>query len=258
MKRILFTLISTFCSVATLASEVHPIYGIIIPLPLESSYLQNHIEHKKDLTIAGITYHLGTIKNKNIVFVNAGLGKVNSAIISTRLVRDFHPDEIFMSGSSGSINSKLKKLDVLIGKQVVNVDLGVLTKNGLQFKFSRGLMNPQSHTQLPLTFQLNDQLDKTISQINKLHLINVKFGKIATSDALPNQPAQVALLQDSNFDVVEMEGASLMQVCWLFKTPCVVIRGVSNNMSEAITTEDVKTSADKAAKVLITILQNQI
>lgn len=233
-----------------------PIFGIIVPLIEESSLLQKSIDHKKKLTIEGITYYIGTIRNKHVVFVNCGLGKVNSAIVATRLIRDFHPDLILMSGSAGSIDVRLKKFDVIVGKEVVNVDLGTLTKNGVQFNFSHYLYNPQSHTLLPMIFKLNEHLIKFISQLNNDHSIKVLFGNIATSDALPNQPPQVSLLRENNFDIVEMEGASLMQTCWLFNTRCVVIRGVSNNMAEPITPKNTRRAADKAAKTLIDVIAN--
>ncbi len=233
-----------------------PIFGIIVPLIEESLLLQKNIDHKKKFTIEGITYYVGTIRNKNVVFVNCGLGKVNSAIVATRLIRDFHPDLILMSGSAGSINVRLKMFDVIVGKEVVNVDLGTLTKNGVQFKFSQYLYNPQSHTMLPIIFKLSEQLVKRISQLNNDHSIKVLFGNIATSDRLPNQPPQVRLLRDDHFDVVEMEGASLMQACWLFNTQCVVIRGVSNNMAEPITTKNTRLAADNAAQALIDVIAN--
>lgn len=204
----------------------------------------------------GITYHLGAIGSKNVVFVNSGLGKLNSAIISTRLISDFHPSVILMSGSAGNLNPHLKKFDVVIGKEVANVDLGELTKKGPQFKFSEYLYNPQSHTILPMLFKLDNALIIQIKQSSKDNANPVSFGKIATSDALPNQLSQVDLLREAHFDVIEMEGASLMQSCWLFKTPCVVIRGISNNMNETITTKDIQIAADNAAKVVVNVISN--
>ncbi|MCW5590110.1 MAG: 5'-methylthioadenosine/S-adenosylhomocysteine nucleosidase [Legionellales bacterium] len=262
--RIIFTLtIALFFSLSAYAIENnqvnHPLFGIIIPLPEESLFLKKNISHEKNLNINGITYHIGTINHKNIVFVNCGLGKVNSAIVATRLIRDFHPDLILMAGSSGSISPYLKKFDVIVGKKVANVDMGELTKNGPQFKFDGGLYNPQINATLPITFNLSDKLVKLINQLtqsNNKDFSRIVLGKIATSDALPNPPSQVSLLREDGFDVIEMEGASLMQVCWLFKTPCMVIRGVSNNMSEPITKKDITVSAEKASKILINVILN--
>lgn len=128
----------------------HPIIGIIVPLQEESLFLQKNIVRKKSISITGIKYNIGTINNKNVVFVNSGLGKVNSAVITTRLIRDFQPDLILMSGSSGNINAAVKKGDVVIGKRVINADFGELTSNGTQFQYSQYLLNPQKNTTLPL------------------------------------------------------------------------------------------------------------
>lgn len=110
---------------------------------------------------------------------------------------------------------------------------------------------------MPVTFILDDFFIQSISKLNQAYTAKVTFGKIATSNTIPNLPLQVTLLHEANFDVIEMEGAALMQACWLFKTSCVVIRGISNNMSETMTSNDIKTSADKAAKVLIDVITSQ-
>lgn len=118
------------------SANAQKLYGIIIPLPEESLFLQSKMNHKKIVNIDGIQYCLAKINNKNIVFVNSGLGMINSAVVTARLIRDFHPKLILMSGSAGSLNFDLKKYSVVVGKSVVNVDFGDLTKKGVQFKLS--------------------------------------------------------------------------------------------------------------------------
>lgn len=66
----------------------HPIIGILVPLPEESLLLQKNIIRKKFVSVAGIKYIIGTINNKNVVFVNSGLGKINSAVIAP------YPDQV--------------------------------------------------------------------------------------------------------------------------------------------------------------------
>ncbi|OGT52873.1 MAG: hypothetical protein A3F17_01315 [Gammaproteobacteria bacterium RIFCSPHIGHO2_12_FULL_41_15] len=233
-----------------------PIIGIIVPLQDESLFLQKNIVHNKIVIISGVKYNIGTINNKNVVFVNSGLGKVNSAVITTRLIKDFHPNLILMSGSSGNINAAVKKWNVVIGKRVINADFGELTSNGTQFQYSQYLLSPQTNTTLPLEFDLDNHLLKLINHLDDDHLPKIVLGNIATSDALPNQASQIKILREGKFDVIEMEGASLMQVCWLFNISCIVIRGVSNNAEEPITQQDIKLAADNAAKVLIKIVSN--
>ncbi len=232
----------------------HSLIGIIVPLPDESALFKAHIEHRKSVMIDGIQYYTGTINGEEIVFVNSGIGKVNAALISTRLIKDFHPDLIIMSGSSGNISTTVKKGDVVIGETVINADFGELTASGTAFQYSQYLLNPQTHTPLPLAFNLDERLLSAIHAVDAHRFPQMILGKIATSDALPNPSAQIQLLQAAHFDVVEMEGASLMQACWQFNTPCMVVRGVSNNAKEAFTTEDIATAADNAAKVSMGII----
>lgn len=238
-------------------SSLHPpIVGVIIPIQDESLLLQKSIMNNKVITISGIKYNVGKINNASVVFVNSGLGKINSAVITTRLIADFHPDLILMSGSSGNINPSLKKGDIVIGKEVINADFGTLTSSGTQFQYSEYLLNPQKNTLLPLKFNLDNKLLKIAYHLPKKNLPNIYFGKIATSDALPNQSLQIKTLQEGRFDVVEMEGAPFMQACWLFNTPCMIIRGVSNDPKESITKPDIILAADNAAKVLIAFLSH--
>jgi len=64
---------------------------------MRSLFLQKNIASKTAIN-RGINYVLGKINHKEIVFVNSGLGKINAAAIATRLIRDFQPKLILMSG----------------------------------------------------------------------------------------------------------------------------------------------------------------
>lgn len=248
MKKLFLTLLCCFIGTSYAKSTI----GIIIPLKEESGYLQSQLTHKKSITINGIRYQTGQINHKPVVFVNSGLGVVNAAIVATRLIQDFNPDIIILSGSSGNLNPALKKGDVVIGNQVIDVDLGNLTANGTRFDFPNYLFNPNNHKQLPLVFTL----DETSKQQFKKNQPSVFLGTIASSDQLPNPANQVKLMQQAKMDVIEMEGAPTMQACWLFHKRCLIIRGVSNNMNEPFTNDDIILAGDDAAKVLINFISD--
>ena|SRR3990167_1396414 len=233
-----------------------PIFGVIIPLPEESIYLKKMLSNQENINISGVNYIIGKINEKKVVLVISGLGKVNSSIIASRLVGDFHPTLILLSGSSGNINPHIKKGDVVIGKNIINADLGELTENGTKFQFSEYLNNPQTNTDLPLQFNLNNELINFMTSLGKNHFPKIILGKIATSDALPNQESQIKLLYKLGIDVVEMEGASVMQTCWMFNTRCIVIRGVSNNAQESFTQQDINLAADNATRTVVNIIEN--
>lgn len=229
--------------------------GIIIPMKEESKFFQKNMSHQKSVTIDKVKYNLGKIADHDIVFVNSGIGKVNSSIIITRLIKDFNPKLIILSGSAGGLNRALKEGDVVIGKNVIDADFGKLTSQGVQFQYPQYLMNPQTNSELPLAFNLDNKLINMISRLDKKNLPKIIFGKIATSDALPNQQSQQKLLQEGKFDIVDMESSSVLQTCWMLKKQCIVVRAVSNNVEDVITQQDIENAANNAAKVAIQIVK---
>jgi adenosylhomocysteine nucleosidase len=130
------------------------VIGIIIPLTAESHYLEKQIKNPQKLTLHGIHYQLGTIQGKSVVFALSGMGMINAAMVTTRLIADFHPDLILMSGSAGSVNPALHRGDVVVGKNVINVDFGKLTAQGIKM-ISHHLKSPQNNKILPLIFSPN-------------------------------------------------------------------------------------------------------
>lgn len=250
-------LLFTFNSM-TMASVAikHPLYGIIIPTQYETHHLQQAIQHPKTVLINGVTYYTGTLHDKNIVFVISGLGKVNAAAITSRLIENFHPELILLSGSAGSVDFNLKIGDVIIGESVIDIDLGQYTEKGVSFLDQQYLMNPQANRPLPLGFKLDERLLARIKVWQKKTKPSIKLGIIATTDSLPNPKKQIDLLMMNKVNVVEMEGSAVMQTCWLFNTPCIVVRGVSNNANTSIASSDIELAANNAAKIVIDLIQH--
>jgi len=85
---------------------------------------------------------------------------------------------------------------------------------------------------------------------------SIRLGIIATTDSLPNPKKQIDLLMMNKVNVVEMEGAAVMQTCWLFNTSCIVVRGVSNNANTSITSSDIELAANNAAKIVVDLIQH--
>lgn len=234
-----------------------PLYGVIIPMQSESNYFLQHLEDKNELVVNGVKYTYGTISGRPVVFMLSSLGKVNAAALCAAMIQTFHPDLILLAGSSGNINNSLHPGEVVISKSILDADFGKLTKQGSQFIFdNQYLLSPQIGLEQPLIFSLNKRLFDFINKLSKtLSKPEIVLGKIATSDTLPNSHEQIKLLQDNHVDVVEMEGAAVMHTCWIFKTNCIVIRGVSNDAKEHVTLSGIQQAADNASKVAIDIIQ---
>jgi nucleoside phosphorylase len=109
-------------------------YGVLAPMTSESLFIESAMTAKETKVIDHVKYHIGEIGGKKIVLINSGIGLINTAAFSARLIKDFHPIEIILTGSAGSINRTLKIGDVVIAKQVFNADYGKLTSRGPSFE----------------------------------------------------------------------------------------------------------------------------
>ena len=69
----------------------------------------------------------GRLGNNEIVLWQCGIGKVNAAVGTMRLVAQHHPDAIISTGLAGGIDVKMQVMDVLAASQSVyhDVDCGV-------------------------------------------------------------------------------------------------------------------------------------
>lgn len=258
MKKIFFALFClSFLNIAIAQSNSKNIvrYAIIVPMYDESRMLLEDIKLKKERTIDGVHYIEGTLKNKRVVFANGGLGKANITAITARLIHDYHPECIFLAGSAGSVNPSLNNQTVVIGSRIIDADLGTLTPQGSYFPLEEYFTTPQKNMPIPKFYSPAEPLLNTAKIFVDSRAKNrIVLGSIATSDVLPNQSEQISLLKKNGIDVVEMEGASFMQTCWLFNVNCMVIRGISNNVDEEITKEDTMRAGNNAALLVEKII----
>ena len=67
--------------------------GIICATETEMKAIINEIEDIKENKIGRITFFEGKFNDKDIVFVQSGIGKVNAAVTATLLIEKYDIDE---------------------------------------------------------------------------------------------------------------------------------------------------------------------
>src|SRR5262245_21711361 len=71
-----------------------PITAILGAMTLEVETLGQEVTNKKERTIQGIRFTIGSLKNRRVVLAHSGIGKVNAAMAATLLVEQFRPTHI--------------------------------------------------------------------------------------------------------------------------------------------------------------------
>ena len=152
-----------------------------------------------------------------------GVGKVNAAANTQRLIDLFGVDYVINSGVAGCVAKHLGVCDVVISDSLTYHDfspIDVLDKyapHASVFKADQKLIDLAKDACRKIT---DDGFKSDV-------------GMIVTGDQFIEDSSVVARLrQDYNAYCTEMEGAAVAHVCLLNKVPFVVIRAMSDNADE--------------------------
>lgn len=173
------------------------------------------------IEIDGFLFYEGNFNGKKIILCECGIGKVNAAILTTLIIREFKPDYLINSGVAGGYNRNLKPLDVVIGQRMFYYDV--------QLEPGRTDIRYGQLQGEPFIFPSSDEL----IEILKASDDKLKVGDIATADCFQTNRAYMDELvekyfSDLNILAVDMESTAVAHVCYKFKIPFVVIRSISD------------------------------
>ncbi|MGD6847128.1 5'-methylthioadenosine/S-adenosylhomocysteine nucleosidase [Rossellomorea aquimaris] len=226
--------------------------AIIGAMEEEVALLRENISNPKVETIAGCEYTSGTMKDKDVILLRSGIGKVNAAMSTAVLLQHFKPDCIINTGSAGGFDPSLDVGDVVISTEVRHHDVDVTA-----FGYEYGQV-----PQLPAAFTADEKLMQTaIDSVRELGDAQVVSGLIATGDSFMNDPKRVEAICDkfTGLQAVEMEAAAIAQVAHQFNVPFVIIRSLSDiagKESDVSFEQYLEKAALHSAKMVMSIVKS--
>lgn len=222
-------------------------YGIISAMNEEMTEIKKIMKNIEEEKIYELTFFKGIINTTEIVLVETGVGKVNSARVTQILIDKFNPEAIINVGSAGSCNEELEIGDIVIGSKLVQHDFDITAFNHPKGYISNIGQFIESDKNLIKKF--NEIINNKQQKAFKL-----KLGIIASGDIFCTEiKMKDKIRQKFNADAVEMEGASIAQVCKLDNIPFIVIRSISDkpNGNNAITFDEFLIKASKNCSYII-------
>ncbi len=224
--------------------------GIIFAMKEELDELLKVIRLDKEYQIFELTFYECTFQGITCVLVESGIGKVNAARATQILIDNMKVDYIFNIGVAGGISDKLNVGDIVIGDKLVQHDFDLTA-----FNHNKGYI-PNVGDYI----HSDDYLISLATSIEESKDYNVFLGTIASGDIFCTEKwMSEKIAHKFNALCVEMEGASIAQVCYLNHIPFLVIRSISDtpNGNNQITYEEfLKTSAHNVAEFLKNIITN--
>lgn len=197
-------------------------YGIIAAMQEEMKEIKKIMQNIENKEIYELNFFKGTINDKNVVLVEAGVGKVNAARVTQILIDNFKVEGIINVGSAGSCNDELEIGDIVIGKKLVQHDFDITA-----FRHEKGFISNVGQF-VESNEQLIVKIEETIKRIKDKDF-KIKVGTIASGDIFCTESKMKEKIRNKfNADCIEMEGSAIAQVCKLDKIPFLVVRSISD------------------------------
>ena len=186
--------------------------GVIIAMDIEYRQMRD--------AIGGETGRLG---NNDIVLWRCGVGKVNAAVGTMRLIQQHHPDAIISTGLAGGIDPQMRVMDVLAATQCVyhDVDCGGISQDGpCVLGQVQGL--PARYDADPRLLDVALQVPATDERL--------VTGLICTGDQFITDRERQNTIKRHFPDglACDMESAAIAQTCYLMKVPFLSLRVISD------------------------------
>lgn len=191
--------------------------GIIVAMESELNLLMPLIDHVRETELEGTVFHEGNIGAHQVCVMQCGIGKVNAAMGAMKLIAHFSPECVINSGVAGGTGSGAKVLDVVAGERVAYHDVWCGSPN------ERGQVQG-----LPRFFCADAGL------LALLPADKVKKGLIASGDMFVDSAEELQRIKSIYPDsiAVDMESASIAQVCHAYNVPFISLRVVSDTPGE--------------------------
>lgn len=195
--------------------------------------------------ISGIKFVEGKYNNKDIVVAKCGIGKVFAALCAEAMILKFNPDFIVNTGVAGGIAKGLEIGDIAVARDVVQHDMDTTA-----FGDPKGYLSGLDIVNVPCKAELTEKMVTAAKNCG----INCMSGTLATGDQFcaKGSEALAELSQIFNPLTTDMEGGSIGQVCYVNKTPFVVIRALSDHADDNAG-EDYANNLQKACKSSIAV-----
>ena len=166
----------------------------------------------------------GRLGNNEIVLWRCGVGKVNAAVGTMRLLQEHRPDAVVSTGLAGGIDPQMRVMDVFVAKQCVyhDVDCGGISQDGPCV--------PGQVQGLPARYDADARLLGHALEVPLGQGERRVTGLICTGDQfITDRERQNAIkLRFADGLACDMESAAIAQTCYLQKVPFLSLRVISD------------------------------
>ena len=194
--------------------------GVISAIDSEHRQLVERLQKKEESAYGNLHYVDGMLGSNRVILTQCGIGKVNAAVGATELIRRFTPDCVVSTGVAGGIDTCLDVADVVVSERLVYHDVWC----GEDYEYGQMAEMPAVYE--GCAFLLKHALSlNSVEQGSRIH-----SGLICTGDQFITNRVGLDAIKRRFPDgiAVDMESTAIAQVCYLYNTPFLSFRIISD------------------------------
>jgi adenosylhomocysteine nucleosidase len=207
---------------------IESMIGIIGAMEDEIAALRGAMSKTRLESAGCLTFSVGELEGKPAVLLCCGIGKVNAAIGCALLLNRYQTSLVINTGSAGGIGAGLSFGDAVIAEGLVQHDADLTA-----FNYAPGQI-PGFPAVFPILPDLIAGAERAVDALKREQALPAAFkhtrGLIGSGDAFMCDPKRIAAVRARFPDIkaVEMEGAAIAHTCYVFRTPALIIRVLSD------------------------------
>ena len=157
-----------------------------------------------------------------VILQKSGIGKVNAAIQTVEMIRQFHPDCIISTGCAGGNGDDINVQDVVVSTQLAYHD--VYCGEAIGHSVYGQVQG------LPPRFDADPSLLEKALSLSLLKGVKVHPGLIVTGDWFVDTKDKMREIVGHfpEAKAVDMESCAIAQVCHIYKVPFISFRLISD------------------------------
>lgn len=211
--------------------------AIIAAMRKELDLLLDELQDCKEIRMDDLTIYEGKVGDHEIIAMQCGIGKVNSALRTQTLINMAHPDLVINSGVAGGVDASMPIGSVLVADRVAYHD--VWCGPGTEYGEADGC---------PLFFLPDPKALDAIKETATANKAGMGFGLLCSGDKFISVPEEVEEIKSHFPEALgcDMESASIAQVCYKAGVPFMVVRVLSDRPGSGENVSEYKEFWEKA------------
>ena len=212
--------------------------GVVVAMASEAQSIMVELFGGAEVVTEQIPYRYVT-ESIEIGLVVSGIGKVNAAAATARLIGEFNPEEVVVIGLSGALIDELSVGDIVIADKVVQYDFDLRP-----LEANLGQLPGRSSQYLTCDSRAVERWKRVATDLCENDggiTREVRVGPVATGDRIVSDRQLKEEISKGFPDAicVEMESGAVGQVCDAYGVSFSIVRVISDFADDTFTVNDV-------------------